>query len=378
MSTVYARLSLSCDGPPRSRCAGLRQPVALAILGLLGLLMAVSASTTPDVQGLIDVHQARMEDQEKTKDIALYRRIVEQMRSGGGYYAVAIASQRDMGYPVRPSLTVRLPTLSWLITVLTPFGARLLLLLLTVLTLVAWAIRLTHLIKPTNLRMASGIILILFGLFPAVVEPAIWFSEIWAGVLIALSLALRDPERWWPSVMVGLAAVLFRELALPYLLAMGLLALVEGRRREAIGWGGAVTLFALVYLGHALAVNALTVPGDPVSQGWSGLGGWALFISACWLATTLAAFPPFVVTLLLPVSFFGLGAWNAPVAPRALVTLVGYTLLIALFAREDNVYWIWLISPILGLGLLFAPFALVDLMRSVVAGAAVGQTNLHK
>jgi hypothetical protein len=378
MTVVQSHRGHPIDGQPKSRCAGLKRPVAIAILVLLGLLVAASASTTPAAQGLIDGYQARTENEAKIKDISLYRRIVMQVRSGEDYYAVAIESQRDMGYPVRPVLTVRLPTLSWLIAALTPFGARLLLLLLAVLTISAWAMRLIHLIEPTTLRMASGIILIFLGVFPAMLEPAIWFSEAWAGLLIALSQALRGSDRWWPSVMVGLAAVLFRELALPYLLAMGLLALVEGQRREAIGWGGAITLFALAYLVHALAVNALTVPGDPVSPGWNGQGGWAQFIFACWFVTTLVAFPPFVVALLLPVSFFGLVAWNAPVTLRALITIAGYTLLIALFARVNNVYWIWLISPILGLGLLFAPFAVADLMWSVLSRANVNQYNDHK
>jgi hypothetical protein len=378
MSVVQNHRAHSIAGQPKSRCSGLKRPVAISILVLLGLLVVASVSTIPTAQGIIDGYQARTENETKLNDSALYRRIAMQVRSGEDYYAVAIESQRDMGYPVRPFLTVRLPTLSWLIAALTPIGARLLLLFLAVLTIIAWAYCLTHLIELTTLRMASGIVLIFLGVFPAMMEPAIWYSETWAGLLIALSLAMRGSDRWWPSVMVGLAAVLFRELALAYLLAMGLLALVEGRRREAVGWGCVITLFALVYFGHALAVNALTVPSDPVSQGWNGQGGWAQFIFACWFVTTFVAFPPFVVALLLPVAYFGLGAWNTPVTVRALVTLVGYTLLIALFARVNNVYWIWLISPMLGLGLLFAPFALADLIRSVLTGAAACQKNDHK
>ncbi len=43
------------------------------------------------------------------------------------------------------------------------------------------------------------------------------FHEAWAGLLIALSLALRTEKRFWSAALVGLLAALVRELALPYL-----------------------------------------------------------------------------------------------------------------------------------------------------------------
>ncbi|WP_295450254.1 hypothetical protein [uncultured Thiodictyon sp.] len=338
--------------------------MAVSILALLALLTVASISTVPAAQGIIDGHHTRMEATSRSTDTALFRSLVTQVRSGGNYYVVAIATQRTSGYPVRPFFTIRLPTLTWLIAYLSPLVARLLILLLAAATVITLTIRLTAIIDQTNLRMVVGILLIIFGVFPALVEPAIWQTEIWAGLFITLSLALRQPERYWPSIAAALAAVLIRELALPYLLAMGLLAALAGRRRETLGWGIAIGLFAVAFLAHAQAVHALIQPNDPVSQGWNGQAGWALFVSSCCLGTILMALPTLVVAVLLPFSFFGLAAWNAPVTLRAFITLSGYALLITMFARVDNVYWVWMISPILGLGLLFAPYCLTDLLRS--------------
>ncbi|WP_295438875.1 hypothetical protein [uncultured Thiodictyon sp.] len=330
-----------------------------------------SVSVVPAV--LKDGAQRMAAPVSRTTDISLYRSLVAQVRAGSDYYVVATSMQRELGYPIRPFFTVRPPTLTWLIAALSPLGAQLFILLLVAATVIAWTVRLTHSIDSSPVRMMAGILLILLGVMPATSEPLLWFTDVWAGLLIALSLALHSPNRWWPSVAAGLAAILIRELALPYLLAMGIIAALSGQRREAVGWGIAVGVFAVAFIGHAQAVHALIQAADPVSQGWSGRGGWGMFVASCWQLTTFTMLPAMAVAVLLPLSFFGLAAWNASVALRAFLTLSGYTLLIALFARRDNGYWVWLVSPLLGLGLLFLPSAVADLVRSILSrsGAAV-------
>ena len=345
-----------------TRCAGLSPLLAVIIFLLLGLAVAASLGT------VLAEHKGDSEGTSapasQMTDLALYRSLLAQVLAGRDYYAAAIEAQRKGNYPVRPFFTVRLPTLTWLIAALSPLGAQVLMLLLVAATIMAWAGHLVYSFSPRHVRI-GGIILLPLGFITAMIEPGIWFTEIWAGVLISLSLAPRRPGRWWPSIAAALAAVLIRELALPYLLAMGILAALTGQRREAIGWGIAIGVFAVAVAAHAHVVLALTLPDDPLSPGWSGHGGWALFMSFCLQMTMLTALPAMLVAVLLPFSFFGWAAWNSPVALRAFVTLSGYTLLIALFARPNNCYWILMVSPILCLGLLFAPLALADLIRSV-------------
>ena len=347
----------------RTRCAGIPPPLAVVVLLLLGLSIAASIGTVPSAVKFSAGDQAKPD--RTTTDMLLYQSLAAQVRSGRNYYAAATATQRETGYPVRPFVTVRLPTLTWLIAALSPTGAHLLMLLLVAATVIAWVICLNRIVLPTPLWLSGGIFLIIFGVGPVTSEPAMWYSESWAGLLIALSLAIRRADCWWPSVAAALVAVFIRELALPYLMAMGLLAVLAGQRREALGWASAVGLFAVVLFGHAQAVDALTQAGDRVSPGWNGHNGWGLFVSACQQLTIMTVLPVSAIAALLPMSFFGLIAWHSPVALRTFVTLCGYSLLLAVFARSVNAYWVFLVGPILGLGLLFAPSALVDLIKSL-------------
>jgi hypothetical protein len=358
---VIDKRSMVC-GTGETRCAGLKVSSAFVILVLLISSLIASLAAVPAAQGFsLDLTAAT-----ENTDLALYKKIVDLNRSGLDYYEAAIATQRIKGYPVRPFVTVRMPTLTWLIAGLSYLWARALFLLLAAMTVVAWYIRFSGMVRRGRRRMKFGVLLILLGVLPAIVEPLMWFSESWAGLLIALSLALRTADRWWPSVVIGLVAVCFRELAVPYLVLMGLLALYERQRWEMVGWGVAILAFGFVVFVHAQSVQALTQMTDLASPGWFGRGGWALFLSSAGELTTLAALPPWIVALLLPLSLFGLAAGKSPIALRTLVTIVAYAVLIALFARPANIYWVWLISPILILGLLFIDTALSDLFRSLM------------
>lgn len=352
-------------GDITTRCARLRPPFAAVLMLLLGLVVVASISVLPTAQAMIDAGiAATSRPTSRITDQTLYRILAGQVGSGRDYYVAATESQRQWGYPTRPFFTVRLPTLTWLIAALSPAGARLLLLLVVATTAAAWAVRLISLL-PSPPWWIGGTILMGIGSVTATLEPVMWFAETWAGVLIALSLAIRGAHRWWPSILLALVAVLIRELVLPYLVAMGLLAALDGQRREALGWGVAVGVFALVIFFHAEAVQALTLASDRVSPGWNGRGGWSFFIAGCWQMTMLGMFPPLCTALLLPLIYLGLAASRTDIALRTLVTLSGYTLLFALFARQNNVYWMLMMTPILLPGLLFAPFAIADLVRSL-------------
>lgn len=357
---MYRLIDLLClnAGGLKTRFAHVSAPFAVVLLLLIGLAVAASIGVRPTAPKTIDAPS-------KITDLSLYQSLAAQVLAGRNYYVAATETQRELGYPVRPVVTVRPPTLTWLIVALSPRGAHLLLQILVAATTLAWAVRLTHLLPSPPWWIAGGI-LIGSGLAPATSEPMMWFSETWAGVLIALSLAIRSPCAWWPSMAAALAAVLIRELALPYLVAMGLLAAFGGQRREAIGWGVAVGLFVLAFLFHAQAIEALIQSGDPVSPGWNGHGGWRFFLAACREMTVLGEPPSLVTAFLLPLVYVGLVASPTAVAFRLFVTLAGYTLLLTIFARQNNAYWILMISPILSLGLLFVPFAIADLLRSLL------------
>ncbi|MGB8602146.1 MAG: hypothetical protein WCD42_08115, partial [Rhizomicrobium sp.] len=166
------------------------------------------------------------------------------------------------------------------------------------------------------------------------------------------------------SVVIGLVAVLIRELALPYLLVMALCGFYEKRWREGLGWCGALILFAGFMLWHAHAVGQLLLPGDRASGGWLGLGGWPyVLLLARWNGLFIASAPA-VVASVLPLMLLGAGAWPKMGGRMALIT-IGYATGFLVVGRPDTSYWGLMMTPLWALGAAMAPGALRDLVKNL-------------
>ena len=117
---------------------------------------------------------------------------------------------------------------------------------------------------------------VLAGLFIGTAISTAWFPaspyfhEVWAALLIALSLASYRLSHWSISVLLGLAACLFRELALPFLGAMAVFAVYERKYRELAGWVAGIAVFCGLFGWHLSVAATLHQPGDLVSRGWLG------------------------------------------------------------------------------------------------------------
>ena len=339
---------------PRNAWLGL---AALAVLLLATLLMFA----TPTPAAASGDPAQRADDQ---ADVVLYETIVESVRHGGGYYAVAADAMRAGNYPLKPFVTFRLPTLA-VVQASVPHGIVVgLLYLLVAAVAVAWYGRLA----PAFTRAPPHIValaLLAGGLMAFVQRDLIAFHEIWAGLFIALSLAVRRPGAWLPSVAFGLAATLIRETAGLYLALMAVLAFAEGERREATGWFVAGVILAAVLALHAQAVAQVVRPLDPTSPGWSGQLGFGFFVRTMTLSTALMLAPAWVAAPLVGLALFGWAAWRDPLALRVLVVLAAYAAVLSVFGRLDTFYWGLLVAPLLLIGLAFA----LDGIRDLLAGA---------
>jgi hypothetical protein len=297
-------------------------------------------------------------------DLLLYETIVAGIRGGSPYYAAAAETQRMGHYPLKPFFAVRLPTLAVIQAALPAILVNLLLLALCIGTILAWVARLrpeTTGIVPLG---AAGL-LVVAGLYVNLDQSFVVFHEVWAGPLIALSLALRRPGHWLPAVALGLSAMLIRETALLYVAIMAVFAWVEGERRETLGWLAAIGVFAVVLAAHAHAVSLISGPLDRVSQGWTGLEGFGFYVRLATISSGLDILPQWLASLVLGTALFGWLAWRDAVATRALVVFAAYAALISLFARSDNFYWALMTTPVLLVGLVFA----VDGLRDMIAAA---------
>ena len=89
------------------------------------------------------------------------------------------------------------------------------------------------------------------------------------------------------------------------ILAMGGLALIEKRWREAAGWALIVAIFAVYVTLHAHWVAQVVLPGDPASQGWSRLLGLQFALKSIAKVTFGIRLPDALAAALLVLSLFG-------------------------------------------------------------------------
>jgi hypothetical protein len=172
--------------------------------------------------------------------------------------------------------------------------------------------------------------------------------------------------------------MLIRETAALFAAVMLLIALVEGERREALGWAAAIAVFAVAVAAHAQAVAAVVGPLDPVTPGWGGLLGLGFFLKALTLITPLMLLPIGVGALLVGLALFGWLSWDDPTGLRAVAVLGAYAALIAVGARPDNFYWAMLVAPIALVGLAFVPDAVGDLLHRALDRRRITVTRITR
>ncbi|MFL9842350.1 hypothetical protein ABS767_15370 [Sphingomonas sp. ST-64] len=334
---------------PTSRARSVLAGVAMLILGALTVLFVPLPD--PDAVGA---------GADRQTDIALYESIVAAVAHGEDYYRATADALRLGGYPLRPFLTFRLPGLAMVQGTVPPAVMLALLYATAAIAAWLWYRRIAEALPRWPARIAA-LILLAAGML-AFVQPAlVAFHEIWAGLLVATSLALRRPGRWVEAAAIGCIAMLIRETAALYVMVMAAIAMAEGYRREAAGWVAGLGLFALALTAHAVAVQGVTGPLDAASPGWVGMNGFGLFVRAMTLATGLQLLPPAVAAILVALALLGWASWRDPLAVRALALFCTYALVISLFARLDTFYWGLIVAPAFLVGLAFAPDGLRDL-----------------
>jgi hypothetical protein len=188
--------------------------------------------------------------------------------------------------------------------------------------------------------------------------------ELWAGVLIALSMLAYGMRRSGWGVGLGFAALVVRELAAAYCVVCCLMAISERRWREVSAWGGAAFLYGLWYAAHAMQVLPRIGPHALAhSDGWIRFGGAAFVISVAQVNAYLLQLPQWITAIYLSLALLGFAGWTAPWGRRAGLTAAVYLGGFAIVGNPFNQYWGALIAPLLCLGVAQAPQALGDLWQ---------------
>ncbi|MET0588277.1 MAG: hypothetical protein ABWZ75_07105 [Novosphingobium sp.] len=302
-------------------------------------------------------------------DLALYDIAITRMSRGENYYNFIVAEQRAIGYPVTPALTFRLPTLAAFSAFVTPRLLPLFSFGLLLGTVAAWWRRLAEEPRMQHLRVTTAALLFAGGSL-AINPYYLVLHEVWAGLLVALSLGLHrmsgEPggNRWVGSLVAAALALSIREHALPFVLLMGAAAYYRRQWREAGAWTLLILVFLALFSAHILVLGDQALPNERVGPGWMELRGLSGWLSNITMPSMLRLLPHWIAGPTVVLMLVGWAGWRSNLG--ALVTLLqlGYALAFAIAGRWDNFYWGLIVSPVLFIGLALAPQALRSLFAS--------------
>jgi hypothetical protein len=287
-----------------------------------------------------------------SNDLQMYSAVTARVAAGENYYRVLADELPARGYAIRPVFNWRLPTLTWLNTIPpTRVWGRVLLVLLGAAATILWLIAIK---RSVPRALAMSIPVMLLGIMPvALFGASVVFYEVWAGLFITASLACSGLGRWKTSVALGAAAVLIRELALPYIFIMAALAWWEGKRREALAWVCTVAVFATIWAWHVSEVLRVMPPTGLVNS-WMVGGGWQFVMEASLSSIFFLMVPesaePWTVAVAMPLLWAGSWYWADRLGLRLALILTGYFALFMMAGRPDNWYWGFVIAPLIPLG----------------------------
>ena len=361
----------------------------LVLVALAGLVIGWGRGQLPQRPANTDVghHQT-------APDLALYATIIADVRGGRDYYDAARERIPQFGFPIASPLNWRLPTYAWLLSRLPNkcwIQAVLLLLGMTGLGLTFHAER-----SRTSIGQAAFTTLLMFGVFRWVLDGEAYLAqEVWSGVLVMISLAAYargnptgsdEPARFaigWRGLAIaaGTAALLFRELALPYCLAGFTLALWRRRWIEACFWCIGLLAFVDLAVWHVLQVqnhlgSAGAASGGGLSQ-WLRFGGLDFVLLTTRMNSLLFAAPAAILWLYVVGALFGLAQRKDAAGHVSCLAALGYVAAFAVVGRPENFYWGLLAAPLLAWGAGQAPTALAKAWRQAAPGqpAAVPATG---
>ena len=351
---------------------------ALALMLVAAALVPIRAGkqetqTVGFVEAMAGGQAAKDAQRPRDDDLALYDHVIERIGKGENYYAVTADEHRKAHYPLRPGVAVRLPTLAYLSVWLgdTGKGAEVMVpgmlgaaLVLLVAVLLAWWKRLGE--EPGGAEFQPiGTALIFMGASLGLNRYYFVLHELWAGMLIALSLALHRPGRkWLASLLFAALALAIREHVLPYVLLMGALAAWRRDWKESAAWGVLAAVFGLYLVWHLGQVAQHVLPSDPMGPSWLELRGLSGWLSNVVLSSNMRFLPHFIAGPLVVLMVLGWASWKSPLGTTATLLYLGYGLAFMIAGRPDNFYWGAVVAPAMFVGLAFAPRGIGSLARS--------------
>lgn len=343
------------------------QALAVVLLTLAaaggGLWVALSQETLPLSAKPQAADETGSRPQADT-DALFYRHVVDRVRAGESYYDAVAAEFKEWNYQPTSLFNWRTPLYAWVIALMSqPVYAQAILVLLALVTvMMAYAVVERDLDK----RFAWLLVLVIGPFAWCALGEVYLFTELWAGVLIALSVCAYALGRWPIGLAAAVLALFFRELALPFCLLALSLAAWQRRRGEVIGWAAGLALYGAYFAFHVHEVSHW-MAGVIATQagGWVRFGGPAFVIGTTQMNVLLIYAPAWLAAALLPLSLLGLAGWRGETGWRLSLTAAVYLSAFAVVGMPNNAYWGLLITPLLALGWVALPPAVRDLAGAI-------------
>lgn len=357
--------------PPPNRCADLTPWQARSVLFLL-LIVAIAGSIFSWNRGNLpqrDPQAAEFKNSSSENsadniapDLQLYRDVTAAVSRGEDYYTAVKPQLQKHGFPIRSTFNWRLPTYAWFFSLLPGAWAIQGLLVL----LAAAGLTLHFQAEQTAQGLAAALIssLLLIGVVKWSVDGlAFYTQELWAAVLILISLgAIARKETGWRvlAITAGIAALLFRELALPYCFWAGALAAYHLRWKEAAAWSAGIGIFFVFLFWHSQQVAAqltpedLQAPGGGIAQ-WLKYGGLDFVLLTTRLNAFLFAAPGPVLFLYLLFALVGLSSVRDERIALQFFAAASFLAAFSLVGMTINFYWGLLFAPLLPAGMAAVP-----------------------
>lgn len=320
------------------------------LLSWIALVFAASLI----VLGVFTFRIADFQQTERSgEDLRCYYSIVERIHSGEGYYHAAREELQTRGYTTSSVFNWRMPFLATLLGKLPSVEvARIIAVLLSLLSLWLWID--VAMKKMSVLRIAAGAIPLVGSTIYCFLGIIFVMHELWAGILISISLFAYGKGWRTFSLISGISSVFIRELSLLFVAIMFFLSFVERKRGEAMAWLAGILAFFTVLTFHAMQVDEFTKGSGNLDLGqWLAFGGWNFVMATIQIQPFLLISPSWCTAIVAPLALVGFLGWRGSMEKRIGLIITAYVLLFLFVGRNNNAYWGLMYCNMVPLGLLY-------------------------
>ena len=274
-------------------------------------------------------------------DARIYRTVVSRLRSGTPYYTAIGDMLRSGRNPAKEVFHWRTPLFFSALAAVPESVSRAVLLLMAA-TLVVATFAVT--VKSGGAVFWSAIAMQVGAVAMSTAVPdAMFMAESWIGLGIGLSVCAYLLGWRIPGVLLGLASLFLRELAVVYCVICTLLAFGQRRWREVALWMVGAVLYAIYFGIHVTRVWQHQQPGDLSGGTWMVLWGVPFLLGTIKAHGWMLVLPPIATALTLALIISGSLAPATP--PVVRWTSVAYGAFFLVAGKSFNVYWGLVVWP---------------------------------